>query len=127
MAMAMASSTGERRINARMEKRKSNHALEQQRHLGHVAAMQRNGRKLANVFDGVVPGEAIVHIGNDTQVHAVRASLLQNVLNDAALTGGSEEDLIHKLLAGVLEERIESANHIAGSCAKSGNRNPEVR
>jgi hypothetical protein len=102
----------------------SSTALEQQADLGHMAAMQRNGGKLADVFDGAVPGQAVVHVGNHAQIHAVLARLLQHILHDPALAGRGEEDLIHKLLAGVLEERIERAHHVAGGAAKRGNRKP---
>ncbi len=45
---------------------------------------------------------------------------VQNILDDAALAGRGEEDLIHKLRARVLEERIERAHHVAGGCRKAG-------
>ena len=110
-----------------LEKTISKHALEEQADLGHMAAVQRNGRKLADVFDGAVPGQAVVHVGNHAQIHAMHAGLLQHVLHDSALAGRGEEDLIHKLLAGVLEERVESAHHVAGSCGMNASRSRETR
>ena len=95
-------------------------ALEQQADLGHVAAVQRNGGKLADVLDRAVPGQAVVHIGNHAQIHAVRARLVQNILHNSAFAGSGKEDLIHKLLAGVLEERIERSHHIAGGGGETG-------
>jgi hypothetical protein len=48
------------------------------------------------------------------------AGLLQNALHHTALlTGRSEEYLIHKMLAGILEKRIERSYHIAG---RAGNK-----
>ena len=38
---------------------------------------------------------------------------LEYILNDSALAGGGEEDLIDELLAGMLEQSIESADHVA--------------
>ena len=60
----------------------SNTRLKSSAELGHLAAVQRNGGKLADVLDGAVPGQAVVHIGNHAQVHAVGAGLLQHVLDD---------------------------------------------
>ena len=95
-------------------------ALEQQPNLGHVAAVQRNGRKLADVLDGAVPGQAIVHFGNHAQVHAVDAGLFENILHELALARRGEENLIHKLLARMLEKRLERADHVAGFRRESG-------
>ncbi len=72
-----------------------------------MAAVQGNGGKLADVLDGAVPGEAVVHIGNHAQVHAVPARPLQNFLHDAALAGSGEKNLIDKMLADILKERIK--------------------
>ncbi len=57
-------------------------ALENQTDLRHMAAMQRNGGKLADVFDGAVPGQAVVHVGNHAQIDAMGARLLEHVLHD---------------------------------------------
>ncbi len=112
--MAMASSSGESSQQRQRGEYGVEDALEHQPDLGHRAAMQRNGRKLADVFDGAVPGQAVVEIGNDAQIHPVNARLLQHILDDAALAGGGEENLIDELLAGVLEERIQVADDVAG-------------
>ena len=82
--------------------------------------MQRDGRKLADVFDGAVPRQAVVHVGNHAQIHAVNTGLIEDILHDAAFAGSGEEYLIYKMLAGVLEERIQRANYIAGGRCKAG-------
>jgi len=83
--------------------------------------LQWNGRKLAYVFDGVVPDQAIVHVWNHAQIHAVGSGLLQHVLDDTALlTGRGEEYFVHKMLAGMLEKRFEGAYHVAGEIAEAG-------
>jgi hypothetical protein len=120
--MAMASISGERKIKARLENTTSSTRLKQQASLGHLAAVQRNGRKLANVLDGAVPGQAVVHFGNNAQVHAVGAGLVKHILHDPAFAGSGEEDLVHKLLARMLEERIERTHDIAGGGRKRGTR-----
>ena len=42
--------------------------LEQQVDLEDVAAVQRNGGKLAYILDAAIPREAVVHVGNYAQV-----------------------------------------------------------
>ena len=78
--------------------------------------MQRDSRELANIFDRTVPGQAVVHFGNHAKVYAVGSSLYQHILDDPAFAWSSEENLIHKMLARVLKERIERANYVAGCC-----------
>ena len=80
---------------------------------GNLAAMQRNGRELADVFDGAVPGQAVVEIGNHAQIDAVHAGFLEHILNDAALAGSGEKDFVDELLARVLKERVEGADNVA--------------
>ena len=75
--------------------------------------MQRHGGKLADVLDGAVPGHGVVNLGNYTQVHAVSAGLLQHLLHDVPFAGRGEKNLVDKLLAGILEERIERTHDIA--------------
>ena len=87
-------------------------ALEDEADLRHRAAMQGDGRKLADVFDGAVPGQAVVEVGNHAQIDPVHPSLLQNTLDDAALAGSGEEDLVDELLARVLEESFEVADDV---------------
>src|SRR5271157_5980952 len=77
--------------------------------------MQRDRRKLADVLDGAVPGQTIVHIRHHAQVYAVDARLLEDILHDSALARGGKEDFIHKLLADMLEKRIQRSDHIAGT------------
>ena len=74
--------------------------------------MQRDGRELADVFNGAVPGKAVVKIGNDAQIDAMHARFFEYVLNHAALAGSGEKNLVDELLACVLEERVEGADDI---------------
>ena len=113
MAMAMSEKEGQKEQKQQAGKEDVEDALEDEAEFGNVAAVQRNGRELADVFDGAVPGQAVVHVGNHAQVDAVHARLLEDILDDAALAGGGEEDLVDKLLARMLEERVERADHIA--------------
>src|ERR1035438_628817 len=78
-----------------------------------MSAMEGNGRELADVLDRAVPGEAVIEIGDNAEVNAVHAGLFEYILNNAALAGSGEKYLVDELLTGVLEERIESPNHIA--------------
>ncbi len=78
-----------------------------------MSTMQRNSRKLTDVFDGAIPGEAVVQIRHYAQVDAVHARLFEHVLNDAALAWRGEEYLVDELLASMLEERVERADDIA--------------
>ncbi len=71
-----------------------------------------NGWKLADVFNRVVPGYAVIHIGNHSQIDAVNARLLQHILNNAAFAWSGEQYLVDKLLASVLKERIERAHNV---------------
>src|ERR1039458_9222564 len=84
-----------------------------------MAAMQRNGGKLADVFDRTVQSQAIVHLGDHAQAHAMDASLFQNIPHNPALTGRGEDDLIYILRADMLEERIERADHVAANRRKA--------
>src|ERR1700734_3114442 len=74
--------------------------------------MERNGGKLADVLDRVIPGHAIVHIGNHAQIHSLNARLLEHILDDPSFAGGGEEDFVNELFAGVLKKRIERPNDI---------------
>ena len=85
-----------------------------------MGEVQRNRRKLANVFDGAVKGKASVHIGHHAQIHAVNAGLLDHIPNHAALTGRGKEYLIDKLFAGLLKERVQGAHHIGAGQAAHG-------
>ena len=76
--------------------------------------MQRDGWELADVLDRAVPGEAVVEVRDHAQIDAMHAGFLEDVLHDAALARGGEEDFVDELLAGVLEERFEGADDIAG-------------
>ncbi len=84
--------------------------------------MQRHGGELADVLDGGVPGHGIVNLGNYAKIHAMSARLLQNLLNDVAFARCGEKNLVDKLLAGILEERIERADDVAWRA--SGARKP---
>ena len=119
MAMATARSRGRKHDEQQTGEDDVEDALEEQAQLRHVAAVQRNGGELADILDGAVPGQAVVHVGNDAQIDAVLASLNQHVLNDLPLAGRGEEDLVHKVLAGVLEQSIESAHHFARGYGKA--------
>ena len=111
--MATARSKGESSDQRQRGKDGVEDALEDQAQFGDFAAVQRNGGKLADVFDGAVPRHAVVQIGNNAQIDAVHARLLQHILDDGALAGSGEENLIDKLLARILEERIQRANDVA--------------
>src|SRR5580698_622938 len=85
-----------------------------------MATVQRNGWKLADVFDGAVPGQAVVHVGHNAQIYAMDARLLQHRLNDAAISWGGEEYLVDKLLARILEEGIERSDNICRGGPEAG-------
>ena len=88
------------------------HTLEDEAEFGNMAAVQGNGWKLADVFDGAVPGQAVVHVGNDAQIDAVHAGFLQHILDNAALARSGKKDFVDKLLARMLEERVEGADDV---------------
>ena len=73
-----------------------------------MAAVQGNGWKLADVFDGAVPGQAVVHVGNDAQIDAVGAGLFEHVLHQLALAGRGKEDLVDKQRARACWKRVSS-------------------
>src|ERR1700735_1386342 len=83
-----------------------------------MSAMKRYGGKLTDIFDGAVPCQPVIHVRHHAQIHAVNARLIKHVLNDAPFAGRCEENLIHKLLAGVLEKRFEIPHHVARSRSK---------
>ncbi len=119
-AIATAASSGETATSARTGKDDIEDALEEQPQFRHLAAVQWDGGKLADVFDGTVPRHAVVHIGNNPKIHAMDARLIQRSLDDAALARGGKEYFIDKLLASLLKERIQRPNHIAFSRYRSG-------
>ena len=65
--------------SARLDAAMSSPRLSSKLDLRQVAAVQWNGRKLSYIFDGAVPGQAIVEIGNDAQVNAMHSSLRQHI------------------------------------------------
>ena len=64
-----------------------------------LTAMQRNRRKLADIFDRTIPGEPIVQIGNYADIHARVPRLLYDVFHKAALTWARDKNLVHEVLA----------------------------
>jgi len=52
---------------------------------------------------GLYQAYAVVHIRDYAQIDAVNPRLIQHILHNGALAGRGKEDLIDKLLAGVLE------------------------
>src|SRR5580698_696012 len=75
--------------------------------------MERDGWKLPDVFDWAVPGKAAVHFGNKAKVDTVRTSLFEHILNDFAITGRSEDDLVDKFLARHMKQCVEAAENFA--------------
>ena len=120
MAMATASKQGRNEHQEQAGKDDIDARFSSQADLGHMAAVQRNGGKLADVLDRAAPRKAVVHIGNHAHIHTVLARLVQNILHNSAFAGSGKEDLIHKLLAGVLEERIEGSHHVTRGDGKTG-------
>src|ERR1039457_2187352 len=84
--------------------------------------MKRNGWELADVLNRAVPGKSVVEIGDNPQVHTVFTGFRQNILHNSALALRGEKDLVHKLLACMLEQRIESADNIPGTGHDPGSR-----
>ena len=117
--MAMTSSRGASTRSTRLEKTMSSARLSTRAISGTWPQCRGNGRKLADVFDGAVPGQAVIHVGNHAQIDAVRPRFLEHILHDAALAGRGEEDLVDKLLAGMRKEGVEVADDISGSGCKS--------
>ena len=74
--------------------------------------MQRDRRKLADVLNGAVPGQAVVEIGNYAKIDSLCAGLLQHVLDDAALARSGKENFVDELLAGVLKKSFEVADDV---------------
>ena len=55
-------------------------ALERAPDFGRLSAMQRNGGKLADVFDGAVQSEAIGHFRDHAEINMEGARLFEDIL-----------------------------------------------
>ena len=113
MAMAMASRKGARKSRSVLEKTTVQHALQNQTKFGNAAAMQRNRRELADIFDWTVPGKTVVEIRDNAEIDAMSAAFSSTSCTMLAFALRGEEDLVHKLLARMLEERFKSANNVS--------------
>jgi hypothetical protein len=88
-------------------------ALEEQADFRNLTAMKRDGGELADVLNGAVPGQAVVHIGDHTKGDAMGARLIKHILHDPPFAAGCKENFIDELLAGVLEEGVQGSDNIS--------------
>jgi len=88
--------------------------------------MQRDGGELADILNGRIPSQAVVHFRDDAKIDAVRAGLFEHAVDHAALVGGGEKDLVDKVLAGVLEHGVQVADHVTGLSDKARSRTREL-
>ncbi len=102
--MARATSRGESNISASTENTVSKTRLKKSSSSGTSPRCSGMVGNWPMYSMGLFQATAVVNLGNNAQIHAMSASLLQNLLNDAALAGRGEENLVDKLLAGILEE-----------------------
>ena len=101
-------------------------ALEEEPKLGNVAAVEGYGGKLPDVLDWAVPGQSVVHVGNDAQIDAVDAGLFEHVLHEFAFARRGEENLIYKHRARMLKESINGADNFSGGRRETGRSSGKV-
>ena len=75
MAMARRMRKGDSNRSNAPENKRSNTRFKHEAEFGNLATMERNGRELADVLDGAVPGESVVEVGNHAEINAVHAGL----------------------------------------------------
>ena len=76
--------------------------------------MQRNGRKLADVLDWAVPGQAVVKLGHNADIDTRLPRLAYDVHDNSGVAGCGEENLVRETLARQLQQLIDGAERIAG-------------
>ena len=77
-----------------------------------MTAVQGYGWKLPDVLDGAVPGQAVVHVGNDAQIDAMSPGLFEHRMNQLPFARRGEEDFVDKQGARMMEKTIDRADNL---------------
>ncbi len=119
-AIAIAKSTGDSSTRAMLEAAISSMRFSSIPNIGTSTAMQRNGRKLSDVFNRAVPCQSVVQVGHDSDVDARLTRLLDQPLYQDALARSGKKDLVHKMFARQFENFVyRSPAHRAVSATPS--------
>src|SRR5580692_2337986 len=76
--------------------------------------MQRNGRKLADILNRTIPGQAVVKLGHDADIDTSLPRLGNNACHHTRVTRCREKYLIGEILTSQLEHLVEGTEYVAG-------------